>query len=86
MQQACPWDISQPRIMLHSRLAGGPSREDVTEDVESLSRFRFAYDHFPIGDIDAAGGDYRRADPGPSVREFTEDGKANHRRHHELPI
>jgi hypothetical protein len=30
---------SAPRIMLRSRLAGGPSSEDVAEDFESLSRF-----------------------------------------------
>lgn len=27
MHRACPWDFSQPRVMLHSRIAGDPSTE-----------------------------------------------------------
>ena len=33
---ALPWDLSQPRIMWHSRIAGDPATEG-SEDVEELS-------------------------------------------------
>jgi len=27
LHQACPWDMTEPRIMYHTRLAGSPESE-----------------------------------------------------------
>ena len=29
MHQACPWDMAEPRVMYHSRIAGDPASEGV---------------------------------------------------------
>jgi alpha-ketoglutarate-dependent taurine dioxygenase len=33
MHRACPWDLSQPRVMWHSRIAGDPATEGAPEAI-----------------------------------------------------
>jgi len=38
LHQATPWDMTQPRVMWHSRIAGDPASEAALADIQPSPR------------------------------------------------